>query len=312
MIIEKLKQSEKTKYYKLFQESLPMVYWKKQEDFVKKIWKSGDYHEKASGAIYDDNKILQGFLVIKKTNHPDIDENTAWISALFIKESARRKGYALSLLSYAKKILKDEKVETLLVGQDYDNFFSGIPNPTQENLAFFEAMGFVLNKHDHYDLEADVSKITSIDRFEKRPFEKKYFTETLQEKDKENVLRFLEKEFPGRWYFEMESYLKQKQPLLHVVILKDKEKQSIRGFCMLQVQKEKQGGLGPIGIGKADRGHMVGNYMLCNSLIQLRSLGATITCIDWTMLVAFYEQFEFVAVRTYRGAYLKLLSGGMK
>ena len=252
MVIEKLKQKEAFAYYKLVQESLPAPYWGKEEDFVKKIWESPDFHEKSSGVLYDKEGKLQGFLVIKKSKRKEIDGNTAWISALFIKESEKRKGYATALLSHAKKILKEENVDTLLVGQDYENFFSGIPDPKEENLAFFVQNGFLLNPKDHYDLEADVSTITAIDRFDSRPFEEKYFTETLEEQDKENLLFFLEKEFPGRWYYEVESYLKQKQPLSHIVVLKKKATNSIRGFCMLSVQQEKRGGLGPIGICKAD------------------------------------------------------------
>lgn len=306
MVIEKLKQKEAFGYYKLLQESLPAPYGGKEEDFYKKIWGSPDFHEKSSGALYNRDGKLQGFLVIKKTKRKEVDGNIAWICALFVKESEKRKGYATSLLSHARKILKEENVDTLLVGQDYENFFSGIPDPKEESLAFFAKNGFILNPKDHYDLEADVSKIKAIDRFDSRSFEESYFTQTLEEQDKESLLSFLEKEFPGRWHYEVESYLQQKQPLSHIVVLKKKATNSIRGFCMLSVQQEKRGGLGPIGICKADRGHMVGNYILCKSLIQLRNLGAKVTCIDWTVLADFYGQFEFVPVRTFRGAYLKL------
>lgn len=54
------------------------------------------------------------------------------------------------------------------------------------------------------------------------------------------------------------------------------------------------------------RGHHVGDYILHQSLCQLRKLGVETVNIDWTILKAFYGQFDFYAARTYRAAYMEL------
>lgn len=50
----------------------------------------------------------------------------------------------------------------------------------------------------------------------------------------------------------------------------------------------------------------MGDYILHQSLCQLRKLGVETVNIDWTILKAFYGQFDFYAARTYRAAYMEL------
>ena len=72
---------------------------------------------------------------------------------------------------------------------------------------------------------------------------------------------------------------------------------------MISVNKRGYGGLGPIGIAKKIRGKHVGDYILNQSLQQLRKIGAVRVNIDWTILKDFYGQFGFEVERPYLAAY---------
>ena len=88
-----------------------------------------------------------------------------------------------------------------------------------------------------------------------------------------------------------------------IVILWNQDKTEIVGYCMLSVDDKGYGGLGPIGIAKKIRGKHVGDYILNQSLQQLRKIGAVRVNIDWTILKDFYGQFGFKAERLYLAAY---------
>ena len=71
-------------------------------------------------------------------------------------------------------------------------------------------------------------------------------------------------------------------------------------------------GLGPIGISAGVRGRRLGEFLLRQSLLQLRALGAHIVCIDWTILKEYYGKFGFLPVRRYRGGVKNMLNRKLK
>lgn len=75
------------------------------------------------------------------------------------------------------------------------------------------------------------------------------------------------------------------------MILWNQDKTEIVGYCMLSVDEKGYGGLGPIGIAKKIRGKHVGDFILNQSLQQLKQIGAVRVNIDWTILKDFYGQF---------------------
>jgi N-acetylglutamate synthase-like GNAT family acetyltransferase len=200
--------------------------------------------------------------------------------------------------------LKNHSVRKLFVGQDINNLFSGIPDPVK-NAEFFKKFGFILNADEHYDLVADILNNDKLDCFDTKAFLENFRTEPVKEREAPELLRFLLNEFPGRWYVTVKEYLEQGKNLENIVVLKD-SKEEIQGFCMVAVQEGGFGGLGPIGIAKSIRGHKNGDFLLHQSLLHLRILGASFVCIDWTILKDFYGKFNFKPVRIYRGAYKEI------
>ena len=212
----------------------------------------------------------------------------------------------------ALKELKKAGVRQTIIGQEFHNFFSGIPNPNDENVGFFTNLGFIVNEGSHYDLESFVKNNEKLENFDVSPFISE-FEVKIYNNDYDKLMSFLNKEFPGRWAYEVDTAIKANKDFSEIVLLWSKTQKTVIGFCMLTSYKDENGkktgygGLGPIGIAKEVRGRQVGNYLLRESLIQAERNGINRVNIDWTILVKFYGQFGFEIKRTYKAAYKQLV-----
>ncbi len=251
-----------------------------------------------------DNRLIGAVITKISKEGDELFPGCAWLTALLVKPEYQGRGHGKSLYRAVYRTLKKKHVRKLFAGQDRKNLFSGIPEP-EKNAGFFKNLGFVLNTDEHYDLEADIIRNDKIDRFDTEDFKERFTAETVREKEVPYLYRFLSTEFPGRWYVTVKEYLKQGKNLENIVVLKDKKEQ-IKGFCMVAVHDGGTGGLGPIGIAADVRGQRNGEFLLQQSLLHLRKLGAGRVCIDWTILKDFYGKFGFNPVRVYRGAYKEI------
>lgn len=246
-------------------------------------------------------KIL-GFIGIKISKNAELYPDTAWISLFAVRKEEQKKGYGRMLLATVCENLKKQGIKMIYVGQDFNNFFPGIPDPDEEKESLFTKCGFTLNTEQHFDLEADITENALIENFDKTPFEKEFSVDTYRD-DQTELLAFLEQEFPGRWVFEAKEAIANGKDPQSIVILWNQDKTEIVGYCMLSVDEKGYGGLGPIGIAKKIRGKHVGDFILNQSLQQLKQIGAVRVNIDWTILKDFYGQFGFKAERLYLAAY---------
>ena len=265
---------------------------------------------KKGGKGKDAGRVL-GFSAVKLSQNQDLYPDTAWLSIFAVEEAYRNRGYGTVLLQKTVAVLQKRGIRKLFVGQDFANFFSGIPAPDEKKCGFFSRLGFTVNTEDHYDLEGKLQCNDKIEEFDSSPWEKQCTAEVYRG-EKEALLRFLHEEFPGRWAFEAEDALEKGKASEEVLLLWNPERTEVLGYCMLSVARDGNGtktgygGLGPIGIAKKIRGRHVGDYLLHEGLVQLRKIGVETVNIDWTILKGFYGQFGFVPARTYRGAYKNL------
>ena len=274
--------------------------------------------------IDDADKFDEGSLIIReaasgkpigfigtKISHSNLYPDTGWISIVAVARDYRRNGYGRLLVSKALEALHSAGVKRVSVGQEFHNFFSGIPNPSDENLSFFNNLRFAVNEGSHYDLEAVITDNTYIESFDNSVFVGEFEVKTYND-DYNELMRFLDAEFPGRWAYEVDTAIKTNKNPSEIVLLFDKRDNKVVGFCMLTSYKDDEGkktgygGLGPIGIAEALRGRQVGNFLLRESLVQAKLNGITRVNIDWTILVKFYGQFGFRVKRTYIAAYKEL------
>lgn len=292
---------------KLYRECFDHAFWIQEGKLNESVFDAPDFREEASLLIRDEAAgEPAGCIAVKISNDQKLYPDTAWITLLMVRPGYRRRGMGRCLYEMSEKILREKGIRKIYIGQDFANFFSGIPSPKQENEEFFRSCGFILNKDEHYDLEADIVNNNKIDDFDTSDFEKEFITGIMKKENSSGLLDFLKKEFPGRWEYEAKVYLGNEGKLENIIIMKRAADGAILGYCMTAVHEGGTGGLGPIGIARSIRGRRAGEYILRQSLVQLRRLGAERVCIDWTILKDFYGQFDFLPVRTFRSGYKEL------
>ena len=296
----------------LAKESFPDEYNVTKVNIKDKLLRDGDKFEAGSLILRNmaTSKLI-GFIGSKLSNS-DLYPATGWISIIAVAKDERRKGYGRLLAIRALEELKKAGVRQAIIGQEFNNFFSGIPNPNDENVGFFTSLGFIVNEGSHYDLESFVKNNEKLENFDVSPFISEFEVKTYNN-DYDKLMYFLNKEFPGRWAYEVDTAIKANKDFSEIVLLWNKNENTVSGFCMLSSYKDDMGektgygGLGPIGIAEAVRGKQLGNFLLRESLLQAAENGVARVNIDWTILVKFYGQFGFEIKRTYRAACKKLV-----
>jgi uncharacterized lipoprotein YddW (UPF0748 family)/N-acetylglutamate synthase-like GNAT family acetyltransferase len=308
IVIEQLQSNSLPELMQLWKECFPVEFEVSEERLYSSTFSDEQFCPEASLCIRSkDEKKLLGAIVCKISGEDgELSDSCAWITALLVKPEYQNMGYGKRLYEVAQRELKEKSIHKIYVGQDYQNMFSGIPAPTEKKIDFFQKLGFVINTEDHYDLIADITCNDKIDKFDTTSFEEQYIVQALNIGDKQELYYFLQEEFPGRWAATVEEYLENGGNPWEIVVLKDKPGNKIMGFCKVQVNKDKSGGLGPIGIGKSTRGKRVGEFLLQQSLLHLRNIGGKNIGIDWTILKDYYGKYDFKPVRVYRGAYKEI------
>lgn len=302
--VQKLEAADLDAAYELCKEAFPACYHVTKEKLCSNLFHDEQFSEAESRKIINDTDgSMIGFIGVKISDNPKLYKDTAWISIMAVKEDERRNGYGSLLLFDVCQNLKKSGIQKIYLGQDFANFFSGIPDPGEEKERFFQEAGFTLNFEKHFDLEADIVQNTSIDTYDDRVFTDRFCTDVFRG-DTNALLSFLEREFPGRWVFEAQQSIADGRDPESILLLYNKEKTELLGYCMLSADGNGYGGLGPIGIAAKIRGNHVGDFLLNRSLRQLRKIGAKTVNIDWTILKDFYGQFGFTVARTYLAAYL--------
>ncbi|WFR55103.1 GNAT family N-acetyltransferase [Anaerocolumna sp. AGMB13025] len=306
VVMDQLKESDFGELAGLWKECFHENFWVSGKKLLESTFENESFFTEAAFGLRSkkDNQLIGAVIAKKSRETSELYPDCAWLSALLIKPEYQGKGHGTRLYRAMYRVLKNHTVRKLFVGQDIKNLFSGIPDPVK-NADFFTKQGFILNSDEHYDLVADILNNEKLDHFDTIDFLENFMAEPVKERETPELLRFLLNEFPGRWYVTVKEYLEQAKNLENLVILKN-TKDEIQGFCMVAVKEDGFGGLGPIGIAKSIRGHKNGDFLLHQSLLHLRRLGASFVCIDWTILKDFYGKFNFKPVRIYRGAYKEI------
>jgi GNAT superfamily N-acetyltransferase len=314
--IEALNKGLSDQVYRLWNDNFKDHYKATEKMIAQKIFNDSDIYNEGTFALMNGTELV-GFIVSKINRGPLPEyKNCGWISSLVVDKKYENKGYGSELYAKAEEAFKKAGVKKIIIGGEMDNFFSGIPNPSDKTRGFFSKRGYTLNIDEHYDLMADVSAI-DFDSFNVHVnTDSSYETRVLSIEDIDRLKDFFAVTFPGRWEYEIFNYIQNGGDLKNILILCHDDK--IKGFCKVFVSREKNdldchygslwGALGPIGIDADLRGKEkgFGNKILKDSLKYLKQIGAHNVLIDWTVLIKYYGQFGFEPWRTYQGAY-KLL-----
>lgn len=235
-----------------------------------------------------------------------------WIDALVVAPEAQGLGLGGLLLAHAEGWLREHRRTHVAVGAGLRPFGPGIP--LDMPLApFFVRHGYTeLDEagepqitHDlaadlaHYRPPADLKTLPAAAR-------------PAQRGQEEALCAFLAAEFPGRWHYEAEQFLRHDGGRISDYMLLWTEA-GVQGACLLTFPDSVRpveryypyslpkpwGQAGSIGVSGALRGQGYGSLLLDAALRRLHDSGINGCVIDWTNLLDFYGRFGFEPLRSY-------------
>lgn len=233
-----------------------------------------------------------------------------WIDAMAVAPAAQNQGIGSTLLAWAEQWLLRQGCRTVTFGASQRPYAPGLPVELN-NLPFFTQHGYI-GEHTAWDTAMNLALYETPELvFKGRP-EIEGMVRPGQKGEEGALLEFLRREFPGRWRFEFEEFLRE-QPYRfsdYMLIWTDR---GVDGFCQLTFEDSRRplerffpyalprpwGQLGSVGVSAAHRGRGYGLAVVDAGLRRLRDSGVNGCVIDWTGIVDFYAKFGFEPHRAY-------------
>ncbi|KAF0818629.1 Acetyltransferase [Bacillus sp. ZZV12-4809] len=263
----------------------------------------------ASSVALDENGNVIGFIVAKawlENMNVMMNKETGWIHVLLVDSDFRGQGIGTALLKNAEGVFKGQNIRTIKLGSDPWHYFPGIPDQYIDAIQWFEKHGY---HHDgnEYDLICRYDH----QRFDPPKKDNVDFS-LLKPGEKDELLSFLNRCFPGRWEYEALHYFKKGGMGREFVVLKKDNR--IIGFCRINddqspliaqnvywspLFKERLGGVGPLGVDPAERNKGYGLAVVEAGITFLRERNIDTIVIDWTGLVDFYGKLGYKVWKSY-------------
>ena len=261
-------------------------------------------------AIHNDGPV--GFVWV----HAVYDRALGWVSVIAVRPSAQRQGIGSELLNWAEGWLKEHGCKRIRIGGNLRPFLPGLPFVMREGVTFFEQHGYHSPAQQPY--EYDIARSLK----DYQPIYQKPAHSDLSPMDSGEehlLLDFLHREYPGRWEFEAQEFVKNGGRASDFLLLRvDGE---VQGFCRLTLSDSERpierfypqrlprpwGQYGPLGLSKAVRGQGLGGYLIDAAAVHMQSLSLDGCVIDWTSLVELYGKFGFYIYNQYISLF-KLIS----
>ncbi len=265
-------------------------------------------HVFSKGSWYvEENEQIVGFVVSKVTAEREdlLPTGVGWIQVLMVDPNHQNKGYGTVLLEKAEQALQSASVSKIALGSDINHYFPGIPSALNTTMEWFEKNGYTRgNTENDY--------VQSYEQPPKAPTPNKISFTVLREEEKDDLLAFLSRCFPGRWYYEAWDYFRAGGQGEHFLVAKDN--QTIIGFVRVNdwdspiigpnvywkdAFEDQTMGIGPLGIDPTYRKKGYGKAMVEHAIQTAYERGARNIIIDWTDLKGFYESFGFHKWKSY-------------
>lgn len=296
----------------LWNQEFGLIYPISEELFNRNVFKSDDVLVNGSYTVVDDNNQIVGFVVAKGWNRSfqiPAYEDRGWISLIYVVPKERKKGIGTLLLTKAEEEIKHLGKKTIQIGRDCENFFPGVPFDMKNSFNWFTKRGYC-PLGDTTDLIRHISEnyqkiITNHVNYEVR-FANQF--------DKEKIFKFMEKNFPGRWLYEVTDYFKSGGSGREYLIMIDND--SVIAFTRINDQYTLDnlinynltwrnrfsalGGIGPLGVDADYRKQKLGFHMVATAVNTLIERKVSDIIIDWTSLVDFYRKFDFEVWKSYK------------
>lgn len=284
------------------------------------LWDEPNFDAEGSRAVLDGDRLV-GLIGVKRQQvalGSEPANNRGWISVILADPACQGQGIGSGLLEGARAHLRRFSEADLSLAGDPGHFFPGIPVECQWALDWFARRGAQLGG-PACDLASH-----AIASFEHPPEAQAAFARApgvtyrpAAEADVPTLRAFMAAEFPARWAWEVEQHLTRGGRPEDVMLAV--EAGQVLGFARIHCPEStrfgpalywaplfpgRHGGLGPIGVGQAQRGRGIGLGLLSASIAELRDRGVESGVIDWTVLIQFYGLVGFQPWKWYTSASL--------
>jgi predicted N-acetyltransferase YhbS len=261
----------------------------------------------------DFENMLRAFVIIKRSPtklYKVADHDGMHLSGMAFTDPL----HMVDVFSESKKVMRERGASSVMFGMDNRHFWPGVPVNTPRLEDFLMIEGFSLNG-ECFDLERDLTDYVPPRELPKNDVEFRVLTED----DHPLLVKFFEREFSGRWRYDILQKIEMEET--HRGIMGLFHKDAIHGFASLQDSQSKYpiagavwrkslgenwGTLGPIGVSQKVRGNGWGGALLAAGLLEQKARGVRQCLIDWTVLDEFYGKHGFEKTRTYRAGKLIL------
>jgi ribosomal protein S18 acetylase RimI-like enzyme len=289
--------------------------WPLTERLLRQTIEGDPYYEPQGNLVTRDGNRIIGWILCKSMQNvgPEIARfaNRGGIGALCVHPDVQRRGLGTQLLDAAEAHLRahGSALSTLYFPH---HLLPGIPAECEAAIALFRRRGYT-GFNECVDLWRDLADfqipskaraaIEANPNVELRP---------AREDEKEALISMVEREFPGGWPYSTRGHFVRGGAASDIIIAS--ENNEVIGFCHTAnfnspwllpgtywhpILGSRYGGLGPIGIAKEHRKRGLGLALCAVAVEDLKRRGVGQMAIDWTTLIAFYEQLGFSVWKRY-------------
>jgi GNAT superfamily N-acetyltransferase len=267
----------------------------------------------------DDGLIGFAFAGIARSEAPELARlrGQAWLQAVVVAPAWRRRGLGRTLVRAVAPIGRETGADGLAAGGGLFYLWPGVPDDLPAAPPFLAALGFVFELDPSYDLRGDISTlgVADVDKAALAVAAAGLRLAPAGHADRGPLLEFLRTEFGADWWHDIGWFLDAGGDPADVLLLRAGDGR-IEGFARIHTPVSRPpawpmywrpdaptaGGLGPIGLAAALRGHGLGRALLVAALDRLRRLGHVDVVIDDTSLLGYYGPHGFAPWITYRHA----------
>lgn len=233
-----------------------------------------------------------------------------WIDALAVTPDAQGGGAGSTLLAQAEAWLAGMGCTSVRLGGGIRRFVPGLP--VELNRAqFFIKRGYRERAENArvWDVARNLGSRNPRNDGARNP--RNVEVRAARREDDGALHAFFAREFPGRWRFEFEQYLRDGGDIGdYTILIGEREidafcqvtfEQSLRPIELFYMHRQPRpwGQLGPLGVSADRRALGYGAAIIEGALERLIAAGVRGCLVDWTHLLNFYARFGFAPYREY-------------
>ncbi|WP_026691308.1 GNAT family N-acetyltransferase [Alteribacter aurantiacus] len=281
--------------------------------FLQNSFHDQNVDQEASRLAITDEGHVAGFIVAKRWQEKmtvSMPKSLGWIQVLLVSSKYQNQGVGTRLLHHAETTLQEAGAEELVLGRDPWHYFPGIPYESTSVKRWFENRGYV--HHVPYGQDVDMICEYGEEPVPDRVSPSDATFSILKEEEKDDLLSFLHRSFPGRWEYEAIRYFEKGGDGSAFVVIKKDDR--IIGFCRVNDPESpfiaqnvywaplfdgRLGGIGPLGVDRHYRKYGYGLAIVKEAVRVLRERNVDRIVIDWTGLTEFYGKLGYTTWKRY-------------